>query len=245
MRRPRAWLVGGFAAIVLLGWLIALGSYATRDRNVVTSNPGLTPFTSVVPVALDPGEEACVSPTPLEARTGRASFLVIAKPAKREVPPLELTVSGRGYRATTTVRDYPATDTPTGVQAEFEPPGRALLGEVCWRNAGTRRVNLVGTDEAKSAGPAITTVDGAEQPADVTLALSEREPRSLADRPGQLADRVSAISGLPQVVLWPLLLVVLLGFPLGAAFALWRTDDEDEPAPPPPADPDQLPPPAA
>jgi hypothetical protein len=230
---PRVLAVVGLLVVVAAAWLVPLGSWVTRERGVITANPGLRPYTSVVQVPLDAGEQACVSPVPFEERTAKAIFAVVAR--RTPAPVLEVTAEAPGYRAQGRATRYPTTGRPETVEVGFPAPGRDVVGRVCWRNAGATRVELVATDEQKSVGPAETRVEGEVLPSDVQLVVAEPELRPLTERPAQLVDRVAAISGgLPRWGLWVLLAVVLVGFPAGAAYAVWRSfadaGAEDAPA---------------
>ena len=227
MRRAAAAVA--LLAVVVLAALLGLGGYVTRDRDVVTSNPGLAAYTSIARFEVPAGALACVAPVSLEEGTERARFRIGAPPGR--VAPLEVTVTGPGYRAEAVADDY-APGTEQLVEVRFEAPEEPLTGRLCVRNGGRRPVTLLGTDEPKSVSRAETTVDDEVQPGDAELTLLEGEPRPLAERPAQVVDRAAALSGLPEALLW-LVLVLVLAFPLLGALALVSPAARDGGAAPP------------
>jgi hypothetical protein len=211
-------LSGALIAIALLAWGIP---WLTRERTDTTSTPTPPPFQSIAPIVLKPGQQACESLVALSPDTRVAT--VLAAKFTGQGPPLRVTASAPGYRARADIAGgYRGLGS---MQATLErPPPRNAIGTICVRNAGHRPVPLQGTTEGRIQNRSATSVDGKVIPAKMTLLLTEAQPRSLADRPGQILERIAAFK--PPIVgsvsLSILALLVLLGVPAGVVYAVWR-----------------------
>lgn len=205
-------------AVVLPWW--------TSDRRATTATPTPPPYQTITPIVLKPGQQACESLVALETIMRTATL--ISAESQTDGPPLQLTARADGYTATGKV------DGGYGgyahLTAALDPPPEDAIGEVCVRNVGDRRALLQGTVEPRTWTRSQTTLDGEPSEARMTLLLGQGEDRSLADRPGQILDRIAAFK--PPIVgsfsLGLLALLVLLGVPAAVVLAIARGIADDD-----------------
>ncbi|HEU4656831.1 MAG TPA: hypothetical protein VFR97_04880 [Capillimicrobium sp.] len=203
--------------IVLLAWGLP---WLTDDRTATTATPTPPAFQTITPVVLRPGAQACQSLVAFEPATRTAT--VLSAEHVTDGPPLRITARAGDWRASGDV------DGGYGgyaqLQAQLAPPPGDALGEVCVRNVGDRRVALQGSTEPRVQTRSATVVDGRPVEPRMTLVLGQGAHRSLADRPGQILDRVAAFK--PPIVgrasLALLALVVVLGVPTAVVLAVAR-----------------------
>lgn len=230
MGRRLALVAAAAAALAILwGAADSLRPYATFDRDVTQSTPGLGALDSRYTLELKPGDEACVEPVTLTERSQVARFRLLVREG-RAAPPVEVTASGPGYRSTARVSGYPAGGDVLPL-ANLTPPDRELDGRVCARNAGRTPVELVGAQDMRSIVPAKLLLDGEEVPGkDVELTLLERERRSLLERPGDLVAHARDLTAdyAPAWLLWILLVLVAAGLPAAAVGGLYAAVRRDE-----------------
>ncbi|HEY8584392.1 MAG TPA: hypothetical protein VIL49_15650 [Capillimicrobium sp.] len=211
------------AIVVLLFVVVALASWlpwATVDRRATTATPTPPAFEEITPVVLRPGEQACVSEVAFSTETRAASVLSAGKQV--DGPPLRVEARAEGWTATGEIEG--GYDRYTGLQATLEPPPRDVLGELCVTNAGDRAAELQGSAEPRVTTRSETTVEGEPSPSRMTLLLTEGVDRSLADRPGQILQRIAAFKP-PIVGSWSLsllALLVVLGVPAAVLVAVKR-----------------------
>jgi hypothetical protein len=223
----RSWLLPALAGALILVALLAWGlPWWTKDRAAVTSTPTPPPFQAIAPVVLKPGSEACETLVAFEPGT-RAATILSAKPTE-DGPRLRVTATADGYRSVAEIPGgYAAQDS---LQAALDAPPRAAIGELCVENVGRRRVTLQGTTEGRIQNRAGTVVDGRQVPEKLTLLLTEGRARSLADRPGEILDRVAAFK--PPIVgrasLAIVGLLILLGVPAAVVYAIARGIADEE-----------------
>jgi hypothetical protein len=217
-------------ALVAAGALIEWRPFLTRDRAVVTATPSLSGLFERAEVPVRPREVACVSPVPISRTTGRVQLALTTLTSPRPQPLVVTAEGAGGYRSRIRAASYPV-GPASGVDVPIRPPARDVVGRVCVRNAGRRRIALIGTTETRSLTGATTTVDGRRRRADVALTLLEATPRSLLDRAGKVLDRASAFTGglAPTWLLWPLTVLLAAGVPLGVFGGLYATLRSDEP----------------
>ena len=234
MRRRGALVSAAAVAFAILwGAVDSLRPFATFERDVVQSTPGLGALDSRYTLALEPGDVACMKPVTLTPDSEIARLRVLA-PEGAPSPPIEITARAGGYRATATAVGYPAGG-DTLVAGALDPPDRELRGEVCARNAGETPVELVGAQDVRSLVPADLTFNGeAVEGKDLELTLLEAERRSIAERPGELIDHASKLTAsfAPEWLLWIVAVLVLLGIPAGIVGGFFVAVGRDEPSPP-------------
>ncbi len=218
-------LVTGLIGLLLLAVLL-LVPFAGKERLFFGTVPQPDPVSAVTLVPLRGGQEACFDEAVIDPRSEVAQFRVgtYGRPSQ----PLELTISGDGYRAAATVAaaDY---DDNELQEIPLTPPREATEVSICIANAGSARVALYGTaDRAKTRSQ--TKVDGRRSPANPLLRFVEAKPATLTDRLGTIADRVEVFRPpfIAAWMLWTLLALVVVGVPVAIVVALQRALREDE-----------------
>jgi hypothetical protein len=228
-RRPAAIVALLGLVLVGVGALVEWRPFVTRDRAVVTATPSLAGLFNRTDVPLAPGRTACIGPVPIPRGSAVVQLALTTLKSPRPVPLIVTAEGDGGYRSRMRTASYPVG--PASVfGVALRPPRRDVIGRVCVRNAGRRRIALTGTTEERSLTAATTRVDGRRQRADVALTLLEARPRSLLDRAGDVLDRASAFTGglMPTWLLWPLVLLLAAGVPLavfGGFYAALRSDE--------------------
>jgi len=220
----------------LLGPVLVLATFAigalwfylphlTNDHPNVLSTPSLVGFQSNKQILVRRGEQACISPVPLEPALRTVRMLLQARGT--QASPLQIELRGAGYRGTGRFAGYrPGAATTVDSAVSPAPPSDAD-GVLCLRNAGRRAVGLVGTDEPLSATLPATTIDGkpagAVDPAITFLGAPPQQ--SIISRAGTILGRASDLTGgfVPLWLLWPLTLLLVLGAPLALAWALYTS----------------------
>jgi hypothetical protein len=216
-------LCGALMAVALLGWGIP---WLTKQRQDTTSTPTPPPFAAIAPIALKGGSVVCEDQVALSPQTGAA--VVLSARFTGDGPPLRVVASAPGYEGDATV--------PAGYRADqalrvaLPAPPRNAIGTVCIRNTGRRAIALQGTTEGRIQNRSTTSVDDKVITAKLSLVLTESRDRSLADRPGEVLDRVAAFKPpyVGRVSLALLALLVLLGVPAGVLYAIARGLAEDD-----------------
>ena len=224
MRKP---LLGPVLVLVTfaVGALWFYLPHLTNDHPNVLSTPSLVGFQSSKQILVRHGEQACISPVPLEPALRTVRMVLQARGP--QASPLQVELRGAGYRGTGRFAGYrpgPAMDVESAVSPA--PPSDAD-GVLCLRNTGRRAVGLVGTDEPLSATLPATTIDGkpagAVDPAITFLGAPPKQP--IISRAGTILGRASDLTGgfVPLWLLWPLTLLLVLGAPLALAWALYTS----------------------
>jgi hypothetical protein len=219
----------------LLGPIVLLATFAlgalwfyvphlTEDHPDVLSTPSLVGFQTSKQVVVRRGQQACISPVPLEPALRTVRMVLQARGT--QASPLEIELRGPGYRGTGRFAGYqPGGAVNVEAAVSPAPPGDAD-GTLCVRNAGRRAVGLVGTDEPLSATLPATALDG-KPTGDVDPAITflGGPPQSIISRAGTILGRASDLTGgfVPLWLLWPLAIAFVLAAPLALAWALYRS----------------------
>ena len=219
----------------LLGPIVLLATFAlgalwfyvphlTEDHPNVLSTPSLVGFQTSKQVVVRRGQQACISPVPLEPALRTVRMVLQARGT--QASPLHLELRGPGYRGTGRFAGYqPGGAVNVEAAVSPAPPGGAD-GTLCVRNAGWRAVGLVGTDEPLSATLPATALDG-KPTGDVDPAITflGGPPQSIISRAGTILGRASDLTGgfVPLWLLWPLSIAFVLAAPLALAWALYRS----------------------
>jgi hypothetical protein len=220
VRSSRTWAGVGAGLGLLIACVAWFVPYLTRERENVAGVPVPPPFVAQVPVRMDPGSEACLSDVAFDTDAELVELVALTAPRPR--PPMEIVARGPGYRQTATV---PGGHEPlTALYAQIDPPERSVVGTLCIRNRGERRIALLGTTDPRTAvGRPITRIDGEEVAPDITVRLLSTDPGSVRERLGQLVDRVAAFKpglfGAPAF-LWIVVLLAAIGVPAAAVYSL-------------------------
>jgi hypothetical protein len=220
LSEPRTFLALGVGLGLLIACLAWFVPYLTREREAVSGVPVPPPFFVQEQVNLKPRSEACLSEVAVDTDADFAEFTVLT--GKRPGARLAVAFEGQGYRETATV---PAGYTPpTVVRAPLDPPDRSVIGTLCIRNTGERRVALLGTSDARTVVARPTTqVDGEEVVPDVSVRFLSAESGSVLERLGEMMTRLASFNpgllGAPAL-LWLLLVLVVVGIPTAAIYAV-------------------------
>ena len=217
----------------LLGPIVLLATFAigalwfyvphlTEDHPVVLSTPSLVGYQSTKEVVLHRGQQACISPVPLEPALRTVRIVLHARGAAASA--LELELRAPGYRGAGRFAGYPSGGV-INVEAAVSPaPPRDADGTLCVRNPGRHSVGLVGTDEPVSVSLPSTMLDGKPAGAvDPAITFLGGPPRSMISYAGTILGRASDLTGgfVPLWLLWPLALAFVVGAPLALAWALF------------------------
>ena len=216
---PRAWAgvgVGLGLLIALTAWFVP---YLTRERQDVAGVPVPPPFLAQAPVEIDPGSEACLSDVAFGTDAELVELTTFKVPRPR--PPMDIVARAPGYRETAVLTG--GTEPLTGLYAGIDPPERSAVGTLCIRNRGERRIELLGTTDARTGtGRSITRIDGMEV-ADISVRLLATDSGSVLERLGQLVHRMAAFKpglfGAP-ILLWLVLLLTAIAVPAAATYAI-------------------------
>jgi hypothetical protein len=144
--------------------------------------------------------------------------------------PLELTVTGPGYRTQGRIPARYADGQTLAV--DLRPPPRSLIATACVRNLGHSEVRFAGVGD-RSRSRSNVTIEGAPFGVGFVLTFYERRPASILSRLPTSLERMGVLR--PGVIapatLWVLLALFVVGVP---AFAVWafaralRADAEAE-----------------
>jgi hypothetical protein len=222
----RLWLpalCGVLIVVALLAWGIP---WLTKSRADTTATPTPPPFAAVAPITLKGGSVACENAVALATQT-RAATILTAKFVGAG-PRLRVVASAPGYEGVGTIAaGYRGEQ---ALRVELPAPPRDAIGTICVENTGRRAIVLQGTTEGRIQNRSATSIDDKVIPAKMALILTEQTNRSLADRPGEILDRIAAFKPfyVGPVSLLLLGLLVLVGVPAGVLYAIARgIADED------------------
>ncbi|HEX6026018.1 MAG TPA: hypothetical protein VFZ00_28765 [Solirubrobacter sp.] len=208
------------AAVLVLAAVIWGVAFLTQDRQYYATTPQPYPLFGVATIPLAPGQRACMDRAVVDQHSEQARLLVgtFGRPAV----PLELSLSGAGYRATSRVPADYADSQPVFVAVQ--PPSGPLEVTICVRNAGEQRVALYASDDCTNSRSQVR-VDGVEVRPDFDIVFTERQPVSILERLPVSLQRASAFRffGVSPVTLWPLLILFVIGVPLAVLLTFVRT----------------------
>jgi hypothetical protein len=194
--------------------------FLTKEREVVAAIPSPRPVFEVSLVDVPPGEKLCIADVTIPGDARQLRFHVLTR--ERRGPALDVTLRAHGYDERLTVAGgYPES---TLISAPMNPPAAASLGDVCLRQRGSAPIELVGSQEERTKSRPESSVGATVQDADTYLAFYANGRATALDRAGAIVDHMSAFR--PAVVgpwlLWPLLVLVVLGVPGGVLWAALR-----------------------
>jgi hypothetical protein len=214
-------IAGLGAGLVLLiacvAWFIP---YLTREREDVSGVPVPPPFFAQEKVGLEPGSEACLSDVAFDTDAEIVELTALA--SRRPSPGLTVVAEAPGYLETARIAG--GYTPPSVLRAYINPPKRSVIGTLCIRNRGKRRVAVLGTTDARTVVARSTTqIDGVAVVPDITVRFVSTEGGSLLERAGETVDRVAAFKpglfGMP-VFVWLILLLVAVGLPAAAVYSI-------------------------
>ena len=216
MPERRGILLAG--AVVLVAAIVLTIVWAGEKRDFVASTPQPPPLYTTDLLGVKGGERACWGDITLVPSGTLAQFRVTSE--GRPPVPLTFSVTAPGYRSTV---DIPPTWSDNDLlTARIDPPPRAVHGQACVENAGTRKIALYSADDQSPILDA--DIDGEDEDEIPVLRFVEPERGTLAGHASEIADAIEAFR--PGFVgpwlVWPLLVLVVVGLPAGLTFALWR-----------------------
>jgi hypothetical protein len=147
--------------------------------------------------------------------------------APRAPVAVRVVARGAGYRSVARLAGEPV-HVDTAIVVAIRPPARVVTGEVCLVAQGGP-IELVGTAEARSQSPAVTTVDGQPVALDAALRLLEGRRASALSRATEITSRASDLTGglVPGWLLFAVMLVLTAGAIAGVPLVLARAAAED------------------
>ena len=215
------------AALVLVIAAALFAPFVVRERELVAATPSPRPLFDVTFIEVPAGGRLCASDVtiPREARRLRFQVRTFGRPG----PPLRVSLRAPGYAAVTEVAaGYPDLAT---LAAPVRPPARERLGSVCIEQRGDEEIAFTGTIETRTVSRPRGTVNGKPIVADAYLAFYEDREASALSRLGAIIDRAAAFR--PGIVggwlLWPLLVLVVVGVPTGVLAAVSKAARMDAP----------------
>ena len=220
MRRPALVGVAAFALVLAAFVAFAAIPFVTKKRDTpaaITSPPALERL-SLVGIA--PHHNACIPNLAIDKYAGQARFRAgtFGKPG----PALRVTFSGG---ITSTSRIAPGWPDNSTLRVPVPAARGDALVKVCIYDDGRVPIGLYSAaDRARSRALAIT--NGNEETSSPQFGFWEAKPVSIATRAPATVDRISVFRGpvgKPAIV-WFVLVLFLLGLPLGAAWLVWRAD---------------------
>jgi hypothetical protein len=225
----------GIVAAVLLAFVLFLPwkvvPFLKLARPDVAATPTVSPTDPgmIVPVAIKHGQTACTNHMVFGPDT---RFVALTVQAKHPTGRIRVEATAPGYRAITHL--------PTGLGNDAQalaplPPAPRDVdgGTLCLTNEGRHKVSFYGVDGHGRAGsPAVTTVDGKPDGAEISVTLLRSPSRSLWGQLGEVFDRVAAFRPIGGWFAALLFGVLFLAAPVARAVALGRAaaDDDDRPA---------------
>jgi hypothetical protein len=208
-------LVAGLVALLAaaLAWGVP---YLTGEREYVAVTPQPDPLFTVSLIPLRRDSVACMDDAVLDTRSEEARFKVGTY--FRPPVPLELTIAGGSYTEHVSV---PATYRDSEViRVPIRPPAEETAVSICIRNLGDRRVALYGAADRTNSRSKVL-VDGRPVVPDFAIAFYEREPASILARLSASVERATVFRPpLTTGLVWALLLLFVVGTPLGVLLAL-------------------------
>lgn len=222
----RFWLPA-VCALAMLVALVAWGiPWLTESRTDTTAVPTPPPFSTVTPIVLKGGAKVCEDKVAFATQT-RAVTVLTAK-FDGVGPKLRVIASYPGYEGDATI--------PAGYGGEqalrtlIPAPPRNAIGTLCIVNTGRTAIALEGTAEGRVQNRSVTSVNGVVIVPKLSLILTEPVNRSLADRPGEILDRIAAFKPfwVGRGTLAVFFLLVLLGVPAGVLWAIGSGIGKDE-----------------
>jgi hypothetical protein len=212
------------ALVTGLGLLVAAAAvwgvpYLTRDRHYYATTPQPKPLFTATTIPLRPGQRACLDRAVVDQHSEQARLLVHGRAV-----PLELSLSGAGYRAAARVPATYADSRP--FEVAVHPPAGPVEVTICVRNAGTRRIALFASDDRTKSRSQVR-VDGRAVAPNFDIVFTERRPVSIAERLPASLQRASAFRffGISPVTLWPLLILFAVSVPLAVLLTFVRSVD--------------------
>jgi hypothetical protein len=222
-------VIATLMCVLVLGGLLLWFLPAMKIKEQVTAGVPTPPALSVLSeFAVAPHEKACMNLITITHESALVAFnLRPAIPGPRLGPPVELVLTGPGYRSSANVPGgYPG----GSVTLPVTPPSRELIGEACFLNVGRSTVLLDGTSEARTAARSSTVVAGRPVAGDIAMTFFESKPRTILSRLGEIFTHASNLTEglIPVWLVWLIAILAMAGIPAGAIAAFWQSLRGDE-----------------
>jgi hypothetical protein len=201
--------------------------FLLRDRELVASTPSPRPLFDVTFVSVPSDGRLCAADVtiPSDARQLRFQVRTYGRPG----PPLSVSLQAPGYGAEAEIAaGYPDLAT---LAAPIRPPATDRLGSVCIQQRGGDEIALTGTTEARTLSRPRGSVNGEPVSADAYLAFYEDREASALARVPAIIDRATAFrpAFVGHWLLWPLLVLTVVGVPVGILLAVATAARMDPP----------------
>ena len=228
MPRQRSWRLGlATSCLVLMVVLIVVGAlifwrpFLTRTSQPITETPAPSALFVLSEFPVPPHQQACMKSVTVTSDSRLATFqLRPPKPTPTGGPPVELILSGAGYRATAFVPGgYPG----GSVTLPIRPPQHDLIGTACFVNLGATKVLLDGTTEARTISRPTVEIGGRLAPGDIALFFqSNRSVSVLAELDVLFGHASNLTDGLiPVWLIWLIAPLVAFGVPIALILAFY------------------------
>jgi hypothetical protein len=214
--------------LVVASVLVWFVPYLTRKQPWPAGVPDPPALFAVTEFPVPPGGRACVGEVTIDARSRLAQIELRPKPPVKLGPPVEVVLSGGGYRGVVHVPGgYPGGSAALPIEPA---PLRSVIGSACFVNRGRHTVLLDGTAETRTLSRSNTEIQGHPVPGDIALTLLDNRPRSLLSSLGEVFGHASNLTDrlVPVWLIWVLAVLVALAVPLCALLAFYLALREDE-----------------
>jgi hypothetical protein len=212
---------------ILAGIAVTAPGYVTTRRDYVAVTPQAPTIGVPTQVTLPGRAQTCMNLVALDSHSEQARL--VPRTPGRSAMPLQLTLSGPGYRAQGRIAGRYA-DAQT-VAIAVPPPRRSLTVTACVRNLGRRLVYLAAVND-RSRSRSEVTVNGTSSLLGFVLTFYERRPASILSRLPVSLRRMGVLR--PGVaspaLLWLLFALFIAGVPAVAVWAFARALRADEEA---------------
>jgi len=221
------------SCLVLMVVLIAIGAlifwrpFLTRSSQPVTEVPAPSALFVLSEFPVPAGQQACEDSVTVTSDSRLVTFqLRPAKPTPTGGPPVGLTLSGPGYRASAVVPGgYPG----GSVTLPITPPPRDLIATACFVNLGVKKVLLDGTTEGRTVSRPALEIAGRPTAGDVALSFQDNRSVSVLGELGVLFGHASNLTDglVPVWLIWLIAPLVAFGVPIALLLAFYSAMLED------------------
>src|SRR3954453_1892667 len=149
--------LAAFAVLAAILWI----PWGTETRGVIAATPVPPPLFAYTPAPVKGGSTACLRTVTFDPQTqiGEIALATQGKPG----PPLAITASAPGYRATAQIAAGYLDDNAARFELSRSPKD-SVIGKFCIRNMGKQPVILNSTTEFRTNGRPTLYIDGQQQP---------------------------------------------------------------------------------
>ena len=220
MRRRLAILAAGLGLLVL-GWVTVFGPFLRAPAEDLISTPGLSGSSlhARQELRVPAGSRICTRNVVVAYPANRVRYIAAGR--LRSLSGLRLTVSAPGFRAHGRRAQLMKAPPDTLITIPFSPQARTTHPEArtCLK-IDDQRLSLVGIPAGTSILKADTDLDGRPTNTDIALnVLGSRELtrwEALRQVPDRISEATGMLSGPLIAALAVLVLIALIGIPLGA-----------------------------